>query len=43
VGAFDDAVITLIRDITVRFLDLWGRVPTVDEIKAAMGGKGSGS
>lgn len=40
-SAFEDAVIALIRDITVRFLEQWGRVPSVDEIKAAMGGKGS--
>lgn len=36
---FDDAVIALIRDIVVRFLDQWGRVPSVADIKDALSGK----
>lgn len=34
---FDDAVITAIRDVVVRFLEQWGRVPTCTEIKAELG------
>ncbi len=39
VSDFDDAVIVLIRDIVVRFIDMWGRVPSVLEIKAELSGK----
>lgn len=39
VGDFDDAVIVLLRDIVVRFLEQWGRPPSVLEIKAELSGK----
>lgn len=38
-GDYDDAVITLIRDIVVRFLEQWGRPPSVLEIKGELSGK----
>jgi hypothetical protein len=36
-GNFDDARIVLIRNITLRLLELWGRPPTLEEIKAELG------
>jgi hypothetical protein len=40
-SSFDDAVLVLIRDLVVRFLEQWGRPPSLAELKAALGGKES--
>jgi hypothetical protein len=40
-GDFDDAVLILIRDLVARFIEHWGRVPSLIEIKHELAGKES--
>ncbi len=35
-GNWDDAVLILIRDLVVRYVEQWGRPPTVAQMKQAL-------